>query len=170
MKLRGALIPLALMMAGTVQAAAQPDAVSVQERYGEWVVSCKKAGTAKNQCVVMQVQMKNNVRLLSAELAPDGNEAVTGRLVLPFGFDVSKDLALSADNMKLPALTFSTCLPEGCVVPVKWKGKELKALADAAEWTIRGTAAYGGEEAAEIKATAAGLKTALARAAELMEQ
>lgn len=105
-----------------------------------WGISCSK-GTAQPRCsVVADLRLKGNQRLLGAEVYSVDARSATGVLTLPFGLSVSDGVILQIDQQKdRITLPFSTCLPQGCQVPLNLdeamlnamrKGKILKLTAE----------------------------------------
>lgn len=105
-------------------------ASSIQESYDDWVVICGVANNAK-QCTIQQVQSntKTGQRVLAVELAPAADGGAAGNLVMPFGlqFDAGVSLALDAGANGKP-LTFKTCIPAGCLVPITLDANTITAL------------------------------------------
>lgn len=127
----GALAALAL---ATGAAVAQPapsfpgGAQSVSEAFQDWQVACTLPQGTK-RCVISQQQLdsRSRQRVLSVELQPKG-EKVEGVLFLPFGLFLEKGVALKLGEADLAALRFSTCLPQGCVVPLSFDARALAQL------------------------------------------
>ncbi|MGU3576138.1 invasion associated locus B family protein [Brucellaceae bacterium C25G] len=108
-------------------------ATSLSETHGDWAVQCRlqqiKDAAPKPLCSLSQQQQDNKgSRVLAIELQPSDTGA-SGALVLPFGLQLSKGVALQIDEAKAGAAqTFSTCLPAGCIVPLNFGEAQLKAL------------------------------------------
>ncbi|AIN83662.1 hypothetical protein IY71_01790 [Brucella suis] len=96
-------------------------ASTLQETYQDWTVSCQsqKDTTA---CVMRQEQSsaQTGQRVLTAELRNVAGGKVDGVLLMPFGLDLAKGASLKIDDTAGPNLTFSTCLPQGCLAPVSF--------------------------------------------------
>ncbi len=144
------------LLAGAVQAqeavpAKSPlpgGASSIQESYEDWRVLCNVVNNAK-QCAIQQVQTdtKSGQRVLAVELTPAPDGGTSGNLVMPFGlqFDAGVALALDAGANGKP-LTFKTCIPAGCLVPLTLDagtitalkaGKELKLTAKSVDANVK---------------------------------
>ncbi|MEP9352614.1 invasion associated locus B family protein [Xanthobacter sp. KR7-65] len=106
--------PAAAQTAPTFPGGAQ----SVSESFQDWRVACAVQQNAK-RCSISQQQVdsKTRQRILMLELQPKGDK-VEGPLFLPFGLFLEKGVVLKLGEADLAALRFSTCLPQGCVVPV----------------------------------------------------
>ena len=124
----------ALMMA-SVPAAAQDagstlpgGASSLQETYQDWSLTCQ--GAPKAVCAVSQQQtQQNGQRLLAIELGKGADGGVSGNLVLPFGLLLESGATLQVDDGQPRApLSFVTCLPGGCIVPLGLDAKTVAVL------------------------------------------
>lgn len=86
-----------------------------------WVESCS-GDNAKRRCnLTLELKMKDtDQQVLLAGLTPDSKGRITGNFTLPFGLDVSKGISVTTDSPSATvALPFKTCLPQGCIVPVR---------------------------------------------------
>lgn len=103
-------------------------ATSLQETYEDWLVACGLTEAGK-RCVLSQQQtQQNGQRVLAIELTP-GGESVAGSLVLPFGLSFAAGAGLQVDEKTDQAmLSFSTCLPIGCVVRVDFDRAMVEAM------------------------------------------
>ncbi|MFG1417360.1 invasion associated locus B family protein [Xanthobacter sp. V0B-10] len=120
-------------------------AQSLSETFEDWQVACAMPQGVK-RCAIGQQQAdpKTRQRILSVEIQPKGAGA-EGLLVLPFGLALDKGVSLKAGEADLvPALRFSTCLPQGCFVPLALDAKALAALRKAAEASV-GAVSDGGQ-------------------------
>lgn len=157
--------------AGTARAQTAPafpgGAQSVSEAFQDWQVTCTMPQGAK-RCVVSQQQLdgRTRQRVLAVELQPKG-EKVEGVLFLPFGLFLEKGVALKLGEADLAALRFSTCLPQGCVVPLAFDQRTLPQLrkADA----LRVNAANDAGQTQTFSISLKGFGPALDRAAALLK-
>ncbi|WP_025090728.1 invasion associated locus B family protein [Brucella intermedia] len=136
----------ALMVAGilatgisSVAAPLPGGASTLQETYEDWTVSCQTAD--KNAvCAMRQVQSnsKTGQRVLLAELqkTAKGNEGV---LLLPFGLELAKGATTKVDDTDGEALQFSTCLPQGCLMPVTFDDKQIASLKKSSSFKVQAT-------------------------------
>jgi invasion protein IalB len=126
----------AVLLAGTVgfpvpAAAAAGATPPLHERFGDWEVTCAKAGTG-NRCAAVQQQGAKSAsgqtvqRTIAIELVPVPNGAI-GTLLTPFGVDLAKGVVLRLDKAG-PPLPFKTCLPTGCVVALQFGKEAVQAL------------------------------------------
>lgn len=172
-------VPAGLLMAGLfLSGAAAPalaqaplsfpgGAQSVSEDFQDWRVQCAIQQNVK-RCAVLQQQMdpRSQQRLLAVELQPKGDKA-EGLLFLPFGLAIDKGVALKLGEADLAALRFSTCLPQGCVVPVTFDAKALANIKKAA--TLRIDAFADGGPVQSFTVSLKGFGPALDRVAALMK-
>lgn len=103
-------------------------ASTLQETYQDWTVSCQSQKDA-TACTIRQQQSspQTGQRVLTAELRNAGGK-VEGVLLMPFGLDLAKGASLKIDEAAGPNLTFSTCLPQGCLAPIAFDAKQVSAL------------------------------------------
>lgn len=105
-------------------------ASSIQETYQDWSVLCTAPNQVK-QCTVQQVQSESQTNrfVLGVELRPVPDGGVTGRLVMPFGLQLSAGVTLALDqNPAGQPLQFQTCIPSGCLVPLTFQAATVAAL------------------------------------------
>jgi invasion protein IalB len=124
---RASLLGLALVIAGHIAIAqdavsALPNgASSVQETYQDWLVTCVQAEAAKRCALSQQQSQADGQRVLAIELLPSKDGGLTGAMVLPFGLALDAGATLQVDEQApLGSLRFSTCLPAGCIVPIRF--------------------------------------------------
>lgn len=132
MKITSVLSFSALMLAMTASVHAAPlpgGASTLQETFEDWTVNCQSQKET-TICVMRQEQSnaQTKQRVLAAELRNIDGGKLSGALILPFGLDLAKGSSLKIDDKDGPALTFSTCLPQGCIAPVTFDAKQVAAL------------------------------------------
>jgi len=111
-------------------------ATSINESFEDWTVGCRIADGQK-VCLLSQVQVSKQTgqRVFAIELqAPQGGKT-DGTILMPFGVNLDSGAILKLDDKDLgKGLRFSTCLPQGCLLPVSFptvasdamrKGKKL---------------------------------------------
>jgi invasion protein IalB len=104
-------------------------ASTLQETFGDWVVSCAIVSAAK-RCSVIQQQAdpRTRQRVVGIELSTAGDK-VEGVLLLPLGLALDRGAALQIDDLAAePPLKFRTCVPGGCMVAINFEAKRLAAL------------------------------------------
>lgn len=175
---------LALILASLPAAAQQPPpapgpakaatvtlpggASSLQETYESWTVNCRIADGRK-VCGLSQVRgnQQTGQRSFAIELQPPRDGKTDGTLVLPFGLALSSGVRLTLDDKALgQAIPFSTCVPNGCLVPVSFPAAATDAIKKAKALTINATPA-GGSEPVAFDIALDGFTAALARVTEL---
>jgi invasion protein IalB len=142
-----------VLLTGTAAASGQQigglpgGASSLQERHGDWTVTCSMAeqdGTAKT-CIQSQSQVdpQSNRRILSIEIRPTEPAAV-GTIVLPFGLALAAGIQIAVDEVSYgEPLAFGTCLPIGCIVRSPLDAALIEAMKKGSVLTIQATAAGG---------------------------
>lgn len=142
-------------------------AQTVSEDFQDWRLRCTIQQGVK-RCGISQQQMesKGQQRLLAVELQPKGDR-LEGVLFLPFGLAVDKGVALKVGDAAIGTLRFSTCLPQGCVVPLSLDAKALAALRKGTDLRIEATADGGPAQGFTISLK--GFGPALDRVAVLMK-
>ncbi|MBC8718060.1 invasion associated locus B family protein [Ochrobactrum sp. Marseille-Q0166] len=116
-------------------------ASTLQETYEDWTVSCQSTKEA-TVCAIRQDQSsaQTGQRVLTAELRNIAGGKVEGVILMPFGLDLAKGATLKTDETAGPTLTFSTCLPQGCLTPVSFDAKQVAALKAGANLNVNATA------------------------------
>ncbi|MEP7311327.1 MAG: invasion associated locus B family protein [Pseudomonadota bacterium] len=131
-----------------------PPPAPAPEIHGDWQVACADRATGNYCSLVQQQTNAGRQRVLAIELTRVGN-AAEGMLVLPFGLNLERGARLSVDaegegkasTEALPALRFSTCIPAGCLVPLKFAPALIAQLRTAALLKVQATTVDGGETA-----------------------
>ena len=142
-------------------------ATELQERHGDWRVTCAQP-TGKRVCTLSQQQSDRNTRqlVIAIELkAPSANQA-EGTIVLPFGLAVDRPVTLQIDDAPGVQRPVRTCLPVGCLVPVTFDGAMVTALSSGTILSVRASAVDGTKETV-FRIPLAGFASALARTAAL---
>ncbi|WP_448091829.1 invasion associated locus B family protein [Pseudomonas lini] len=127
-------------------------ALSVKENYDDWLVACAtpaKNGDPAKVCTLSQEQLDSGSRLrtVAIELKPSA-AGIQGMLFLPFGLALDQGAELQIDDGAaiVPKQKIQTCLPIGCVVPIKLDEKVLAALRKGAALKVK-VVADGGNPA-----------------------
>lgn len=93
---------------------------SLMETYDDWSVVCQVQSDVTS-CAVRQVQTskQTNQTVLAIEVLGTSKEKVSGFMLLPLGLVLASGAQLKIDEGDAgAAIAFSTCLPQGCVVPL----------------------------------------------------
>jgi len=167
--LRNLLLASAAFAASSVTAAPLPNgAGSLTESYQDWVVACQAQANNVTSCVMRQVQSNSqtNQNVLTVELRNSAGGKVEGALLMPFGLALAKGVVLKIDEAAAGGLAFSTCLPQGCLVPLSFDGAQVAKLKTGAVLNISATG-QAQAQPVELKVSLKGFPTALNRITEL---
>jgi invasion protein IalB len=127
----GALLAIGMSATQSATAASLPGgASSLVETYDDWGVVCQMQSDAP-ACVVRQVQTNNqtNQTVLTAEIGKTADGKFQGALLLPLGLALAQGAQLKIDDTSVGApLAFSTCLPQGCLVPLALEADTIAKL------------------------------------------
>ncbi|MEH2514737.1 invasion protein IalB [Bradyrhizobium sp. AZCC 1610] len=130
--------------APTVQQPAAPAATlpngasSINETYGDWTVDCRIADGQK-QCLLSQAQGNNQSgqRIFAIELHPPADGKTEGTILMPFGLNLDSGAILKLDDRDLgKGLRFSTCVPQGCLLPVSFPTVATDAIRKAGKLVV----------------------------------
>jgi invasion protein IalB len=95
-------------------------ASTISETYGEWAVNCRFADGQK-QCGLAHAQgnTQTGQRVFMIEFRTPKDGKTEGTILMPFGLKLDSGVILKVDDKDLSqGLHFSTCVPQGCIVPV----------------------------------------------------
>jgi invasion protein IalB len=143
-------------------------ASSVNETYADWTVNCRLIDGQK-QCLLMQTQGNSQTkqRLFEIELQMPRDGKVEGTILMPFGLKLDSGALLKLDEKDFGAgLRFSTCLPQGCLLPVSWQTPSIDAMKKAKMLTVASLNLNSGEVVA-FRISLDGFAPAVARIVEL---
>lgn len=105
------------------QAATLPNGASaINETYGDWTVDCRIANGAR-LCVLLQSQGNSQTgqRVFAIELRAPKDGRAEGTILFPFGMKLENGAVLRLDDKDLgQGLRFSTCLAQGCLLPISF--------------------------------------------------
>ncbi|MBC2884470.1 invasion associated locus B family protein [Ochrobactrum sp. CM-21-5] len=138
-------------------------ASTLQETYQDWTVSCQsQKDTAV--CAMRQDQSSSETgqRVLTVELRNIAGGKAEGVILMPFGLDLAKGAALKIDDAAGPNLTFSTCMPQGCLAPVNFDAKQVAALKAGSNLNVA-TTALSPSQAVAFKISLKGFGSAMDR-------
>ena len=157
---------LALVSPGYAAATLPGNATTLTETHDDWTVRCA-IDQAVVHCAAQQEQLSTQTkqRVLAIEILP-GTDVLTGTLVLPFGLDLQKGAVVKVDDkLTSPVLVFQTCLPSGCLVPLRI-GKEWETAMRAGTALAVGAQAVSAQPA-NFSISLKGFGSALDRIADL---
>jgi invasion protein IalB len=144
------------------------EASSINETYSDWTVDCRLADGHK-QCVLSQAQGNKDTgqRIYAIELQPPSNGKTEGTILMPFGLNLDAGAILKLDDKDLgKGLRFSTCVPQGCLLPVSFPTVATDALRKGTRLTIA-SLNLSSKEAVTFNVSLNGFGAALARTIEL---
>ncbi len=105
------------------KAATLPNGASaINETYGDWTVDCRIANDQR-LCVLLQSQGNSQTgqRVFAIELRAPKDGRAEGTILLPFGMKLESGAVLRLDDKDLgQGLRFSTCLAQGCLLPISF--------------------------------------------------
>jgi invasion protein IalB len=99
-------------------------ASSITETYDDWIVNCGVDKGAK-VCIASQSQgnKETGQKVFAIQLAGAKDGRTEGAILMPFGLALDAGIALKLDEKELgKGLRFSTCIPQGCLVPIALPG------------------------------------------------
>jgi invasion protein IalB len=97
-------------------------ATAINESYGDWTVDCRITDGRK-ACVLAQSQgnSQTNQRVFAIELRTPQDGRTEGAILMPFGLKLDNGAVLRLDDKDLgQGLRFSTCVPQGCLLPISF--------------------------------------------------
>ncbi len=107
----------------TTQAATLPNGASaINETYGDWTVDCRILN-GQRLCVLSQSQGNSQTgqRVFAIELRTPREGRAEGTILMPFGMKLDNGAVLRLDDKNLgQGLRFSTCLAQGCLLPISF--------------------------------------------------
>ena len=147
--LAGAAITALVSISPSEAAFAQmPDgASSINETYQDWRVTCIKNENV-DRCSMLhsQVAKDSGQRVLSVELTAPSADKLQGIILMPFGLALANGVKLAVDDGATgPTFGFSTCLPQGCIVPIEFDQSKIDNLKNGATLNINATIMDSGE-------------------------
>ncbi|AOR77765.1 invasion associated locus B family protein [Novosphingobium resinovorum] len=144
-------------------------ASSITESFGDWTVNCAIQNNQKF-CTMSQAQGNNQTgqQVFAIELRGPVEGTTTGVLVMPFGLDIQETVNLRVDDQQLgQGARFTTCVPTGCIIPVKFPTIATDALKKGTTLLVTARGAASGSEAVEFKVSLTGFTAAAARTEQL---
>lgn len=145
-------------------------ASAITETHRDWTVNCRIVNDAKT-CSFMQVQTdrQSGKTLLTIEFNAPMADELQGGVLLPFGLQLAKGVKFDLDDKPFAGdNTFSTCLEQGCLVPLTLKGAPVDALRAAKGLKIIATNRDG--QSVTFGVSLAGFASSMNRSIELISQ
>jgi invasion protein IalB len=143
-------------------------ASSISETYGDWTVNCRLVDGQK-QCLLLHAQGNGQTgqRVFAIELRIPKDGKTEGTILMPFGLKLDSGAILKLDDKDLgQGLRFSTCMPQGCLLPVSLPTVAVDAMKKAKMLTVASLNASSGE-VITFNVPLEGFAAAIARIAEL---
>jgi invasion protein IalB len=122
-------------------------ASSINETYGDWTVDCRIADRQK-ACLLSQAQGNNQTgqRIYTIELRSPADGKTEGVVLMPFGLNLDAGALLKLDDRDLGnGLRFSTCVPQGCLLPVSFPPVATDAMRKATKLVVASLNLSSGE-------------------------
>lgn len=157
-----------LAVASPAMAAPLPGgAGSLVETFQDWVVACQ-AQESTTSCVMRQVQTntQTNQSVLTLEFRNIAGGKLEGALLLPFGLALAKGVTLKIDDTAVGTLAFSTCVPQGCLVPMGLDAAQVAKLRSGTALNVSATGLNPAQPVA-LKISLKGFPVALNRVLDL---
>jgi invasion protein IalB len=143
-------------------------ASSINESYGDWTVDCRIVERRK-RCALSQAQgnKETGQRVFAIELQPPGGGKTDGTILMPFGLNLDAGAVLKLDDKNLgKGLRFSTCGPQGCLLPVSFPTAATDAMRKGTKLVVA-SLNLSTNEPVTFNVSLDGFAAALARAADL---
>lgn len=143
-------------------------ASSITETFADWTVSCVFDNGLKI-CTLSQAQgnKETGQRSFAIELRTPKDGKTDGTILMPFGLKLDAGALLKLDDKDLgKGLSFSTCVPQGCLLPVSFPTIATDAMKTAKTLTVA-SLNLGNGQAVTFNVSLNGFAAALARVTEL---
>jgi invasion protein IalB len=105
-------------------------ATSINETYGDWIVDCRVVD-GRRACLMSQAQGNNQTgqRMFAIELYTPKSGKTDGAVLMPFGLKLDSGAILKLDDKDFgQGIRYSTCLPQGCLMPVSFPSAATDAM------------------------------------------
>jgi len=156
-------------MAQSSSNAALPNgASSVTETFGDWTVTCRFVDKQK-LCSLSQVQglSQTGQRAFAIELRAPRDGKTEGTIIMPFGVSLESGAILKVDDKDIgKGFRFSTCVPQGCLLPVSFPTASTDAIRKGGK-LVAATLNVSNGEAVTFNVSPNGFSSALDRISQL---
>ncbi|NOJ43680.1 invasion associated locus B family protein [Bradyrhizobium australiense] len=121
-------------------------ASAISETYGDWTLNCSTDKGAK-VCTLSQAQVsKEGQRGFAIELRIAKDGASEGTILMPFGLKLEAGVILKLDDRDLgEGLRFSTCVAQGCLLPVTFPTAGMNAIRNAKAFAVAALSVSNGQ-------------------------
>lgn len=118
------------MPAGQAFSAMPEGASSINETYQDWRVTCiSNEGIDRCAMIHNQVAKDSGQRVMTVELSLPEADKIQGVVIMPFGLALAQGVTLTIDGASEgKTFGFSTCLPQGCLVPIEFDSAMIDKL------------------------------------------
>jgi invasion protein IalB len=143
-------------------------ASAINETYGDWTVDCRIVDRQK-QCALSQAQgnKETGQRRFAIELRPPKDGKTEGTVLMPFGLNLDAGALLKLDDKDLgKGVRFSTCVPQGCLLPVSFPSVATDAMRKGTKLVVA-SLNLSSNEAVTFNVSLDGFGAALTRTIEL---
>lgn len=143
-------------------------ATSISESYEDWTVDCRIVDEQK-RCLLSQSQGNNQTgqRIFAIEMNPPQGGKTEGRILMPFGVNLDSGAVLKLDGNDLgKGLRFSTCVPQGCLLPFSFPAVATDAMRKGSKLIVSSLNLSNGEPIS-FNISLAGFNAALDRMVQL---
>jgi invasion protein IalB len=143
-------------------------ASSVTETYGDWTMTCRVEDGGK-LCNLSQAQGNKDTgqRSFAIEMRAPKDGKSSGVILMPFGLKLETGAILKLDDKDLgQGLRFSTCVPEGCLLPISFPTVATDAMKTSKTLAVASLNLSSGQ-AVVFNVSLKGFGAALDRAAQL---
>ncbi|UZF90553.1 invasion associated locus B family protein [Bosea sp. NBC_00550] len=151
------------------QAATLPNgATAINETFGDWTVDCRIAN-GQRLCVLLQSQGNSQTgqRVFAIELRTPKDGRAEGTILFPFGMKLESGAVLRLDDKDLgQGLRFSTCMAQGCLLPISFPTVATDAMKSGKMLTVAALN-LGNNEPVSFNVTLTGFAAALDRIAQI---
>ena len=115
-------------------------ALSINENYGAWSLSCNRS-EASTTCMLLQSQGDNKTgkRLFAFEMRTPKDGRSEGLILMPFGLAIEPGVTFKLDDAVLgKGAPYVSCGNEGCLVPISFPALATDAMRTAKTLTVIG--------------------------------
>ncbi|NOJ47668.1 invasion associated locus B family protein [Bradyrhizobium sp. WSM 1744] len=142
-------------------------ASAISEIYGDWTLNCSTDKGAK-VCTLSQAQVnKEGQRAFAIELRIAKEGASEGTILMPFGLKLDAGVILKLDDKDLGhGLRFSTCVAQGCLLPITFPSAGMNAIRNAKAFAV-GALSVSNGQAVTFNVSLNGFAVAVDRAIQL---
>lgn len=141
---------------------------ALKESYGDWAVECSIV-EARKKCSVGQFQYDQQQRavIFSIEVLPPEDGGYKIAVMMPFGLNLPDGIRLKLDDGSAEQRgSFATCLPNGCLVPLKFTDSSIEAMKVAKILKVSATA-FGDRQNPTFNVSLKGFSSAIERLEDL---